>query len=323
MGVVSLRDLRITALPGPALRIGLDHLGPWIDVAAARAADGADVVIVDTAGLRAAGPGREADLIQHATRWAHAAGAPTVLWSTAPAGLDQPLLDLADRFDAVAAADPEMTALVTAGRRRPARVPWGAVHVDVDAAPIPLEHRAPIAAFVGAWSTRNRGAAKWLGAVLAAIGLERIEVVAWPELTGGGAAAAEPWPQELAPAVRGAGAGAGIALLRRARVVIWADPTHGSPDFVAPGYLQAMASGGALVSHRGRTLSDHFLRAPALLANPRDERLEQTLQALVCGSDDAAQTRARAGVALAVGQHAIAHRLASLASLVGVRALVD
>jgi hypothetical protein len=147
-----------------------------------------------------------------------------------------------------------------------------------------------------------------------------VEVVEVSELTGGGEAVA-PFPNAVTTTAIGHGFSRALMLLARARVVVSADPTHGSPDYVSPGYAQAMGSGAALVTFPQKSLAPHYMRRPALLTHAHDPALPATIERLLAAEDAEAQERASTGVGMVARQHGISHRLASLASLAGIRAL--
>jgi hypothetical protein len=312
-------DLHVAAVVGPALAFGMERCCRWDAVGEQVDSAAPAFLLVESAALRARAPTTVRAAAERLATSARALGVPSVYWATGPDAQEADIAEAGAQFDAVAAADPTTATQLLADGRRPVQVPWGAL-TPVRELPS-ASGREPIAAYVGGWSRAAPRTAAWVESMFASVGIDRVAIVDAPELSLPGPDTLVPFPAELQDRIVGTGLAAAADLYRRASIVIAGDANRRSPDVIAPMYFEALTSGAAVVAPPQAALtSTYVVDATTLVRRDRDDTAAR-LETLLTAPDADALARARRGPELVVREHGLAHRIASLATLVGIRTL--
>jgi hypothetical protein len=310
-------ELRVMAVAGPAARAGLDATCAWTEPAVDADMSGVDLLLVDSEGLAFLEPSVRAIAAAGLAQRAREHGVPSVYWASGAAEREQDASVLGALFDACAVADPALLHRPLPSGVRPVLVPWGSL-VPVDLRRT-LDRRDPLVAFVGGWSdTEPRGAA-WREAVLTAAGPEHVEIVTLPTLEV--QTTSSPVSEGFKERVTGSGWTDALALYARARVVVACDASRQSETFISPMLFQAIASGAIVISRPQAAVKSAFVRNATTFVKGRDPALAAMLEQWRTEPDGESQRQASVGPRMARRQHSFGHRLASLASLAGIRVL--
>jgi hypothetical protein len=322
----TIRELRVAAIAGTPHYRSMRRVCSVVDVldqdwSAGPESGPPHLLLIETSGLRRrrAGGGSVLDeKIERALElvdWAEAEGVPTALWETALATRIETPLALARKVSHLFVADPEAV-LILMDRldgRRPMQLPLAAQNVPPET--LGFNEREREVGFLARWPAGFAGSeCSELEAILDAAS-ERDLVIFQREPDIGADDLPERFSSFVEPVPSTTDA---IESLQRSRIVIGFDPRNYGRLMVPQVCFEALAAGCALIApwYRGsKLLFPHV----SFTAKTRD-KAAATMEQLLGNESEWAEVSDRGRKAI-VHAHRYAHRLATVASAVGLRLL--